>query len=177
MKIDLGCGSNVVEGFIRIDNNPAVNADILMSIQEYVASLKDDSVDEAWAGMSLEFLDGEELYVVMNHLWRAIKKDSLFRIWVTSVVMPGGAINPRAWTVPLLKTRFSPETFKCFLGGSTWTMRGVMPWNIANWNHEQSGALQVDLTPRKPPRFLEQEEAKAMMAKMHQNTNPQLGSA
>ena len=177
MKIDLGAGGNKKDGFLNIDPNPNTNPDIVMSMQEYVAELPDTSVDEARASLSLEFLDGQEIYDVFNHLWRALRPEGIFHIWVTSVIMPGGAINPRAWTVPLLKTRFSPETFKCFLGGTTWTLRGVMPWNIVEWKHEPSGALEVKLTPRKPPRFLPQEEADAMMAKMRQPNNPQLGPA
>jgi len=174
MKIDLGAGGNKHDGFLNIDENPNTKPDIVMSMQEYVADLPDTSVDEARASLSLEFLDGKELYEVMNHLWRALRPDAIFHIWVTCIILPHGVINPNAWTVPLLKTRFSPQTFKCFLGGTTWELRGVMPWNIVEWHHAQTGTLEVKLTPRKPPRFLEKEEAEAMMAKMHKPTNPQL---
>ncbi len=122
MKIDLGSGGNRKDGFLNIDENPNTNPDIVMSMQKYVAQLVHHSVDEARASLSLEFLDGQELYDVFNHLWRALKPDAIFHIWVTCIILPHGAINPNAWTVPLFKTRFSPQTFKCFLGGTTWEL-------------------------------------------------------
>ena len=110
MKIDLGAGGNKKPGFLNIDENPNTNPEIVMSIQEYVAELPDTSVDAARASLSLEFLHGQGLNDAMNHLWRALRPDAILHIWVTCVILPHGAINPVAWTVPLLKTRFSPQT-------------------------------------------------------------------
>lgn len=148
MKIDLGCGtSRREEGCIRIDNNPKCNPDVLMDMQAYVKTLKDNSVSAAWAINSLEFLDGWEIYALVNELHRAIKPDGIFKIAVTSVTLPNGAINPRAWTVPLLKTHFSPDTFKNFDGGVPY--RDVLPWKIVETTHYPSGGLDVLMTPRK----------------------------
>lgn len=150
MKIDLGSGPYLREGFVRVDDNPKCNPDVLMDMKKYVSELKDNSVDEAIASQSMEFLDGWEIYEFVNHLHRAIKPGGKFRAVVTCVTLPGGSINHRAWGIPVLKTRFSPDTFRlCFTGGPTEALREVKPWKITDVKHEAGGALVVEMTPKK----------------------------
>ena len=147
LKIDLGCGSTRREGFIRVDNVDKAHPDVLMDMQAYVKTLEDDSVSEAWVMHSIEFLDGYEIYEFMNDLHRIIKEDGFVKIAVTSVTLPSGGINPRAWTVPLLKTHFSLSTFKVFIGGTPF--RDLAPWIMLDTNHCPSGGLVVRMSPQK----------------------------
>ena len=149
MKIDLGCGCVVREGYVRIDNNPIHHPDVLIDMQEYVTGLKENTVDHAIANNCLEFLDGWELYELMNHLHRAIKPTGRLDIVVVTVVLPNGGINTKAWMVPLLKTRFSPDTFQCFSGGSTLEFRGVLPWETLHQEHYSNGSLHRKMAPKK----------------------------
>ncbi len=166
MKIDLGSGPTPREGWIRVDDNPRSIPDILMTMQQYVETLKDNSVDEARACGCLGFLEGQEIYDLMNHLWRALKPEALLKVEVTCVVYPTGMPNPHAYTVPLIKTQISMQTFKCFTGGSTYDQRGVLPWNILQAVHSHAGWLQVDMTPRKPARELNPEEQEVLKKNM-----------
>ena len=149
MKIDLGSGVVKREGFIRIDNNPKVNPDILIDMQKYVKKLKNNSVDDIICSHSIEFLDGQEIYEFMNCLHRIIKTNGKLKIMVTSIILPNQSINPKAWTVPLLKTHFSPDTFKCFIGGPTEFYKNVNPWNIIEERLFSNGNLEVILIPKK----------------------------
>ncbi len=149
MRLDLGSGIVKREGYYRVDNNPICKPDRLMDMQEYVKELLDNTLDHVVASHSFEFLDGYELYEVMNHLHRAIKPTGELTIEVTSVSLPDGKINPRAWTVPILKTHFSPDTFRCFLGGSTLAYRGVQPWSVISSHHASNGAFKINMRPDK----------------------------
>jgi hypothetical protein len=155
LKLDLGCAGSRREGFIRVDNNPNCKPDVLMDMQEYVKTLEDNSVSTAVLSHSIEFLDGSEIYGFMNELYRVIKPTGTVKISVTSVNLPDGRVNPRAWTVPLLKTHFSPETFKVFIGGSTYRYRGVLPWAILEQEHLAGGGLIVLMEPLKDQRLIE----------------------
>lgn len=147
LKVDLGCGGSRREGFIRVDNNSKCAPDVCMDMQDYVKTLDDNSVSEAWVMHSIEFLDGWEIYAFVNDLYRVVKVEGILKIAVTSVTLPRGGINPRAWTVPLLKTHFSPNSFIPFENGSPY--RGVLPWTILKKEHCPSGGLVVTMTPQK----------------------------
>jgi hypothetical protein len=155
LKIDLGCAGIRREGFIRVDNNPKCKPDVLMDMQDYVKTLEDDSVSVVIVSHSIEFLDGWEIYGFMNELYRVVKPAGTVKISVTSVNLPDGRVNPRAWTVPLLKTHFSPDTFKVFTGGPTYRYRDVLPWNIIEKNHLVGGGLVVLMEPLKDHRLTE----------------------
>lgn len=155
LKIDLGCGGSHRDGFIRVDNVACCHPDVLMDMQDYVKTLEDDSVSIAIASHSIEFLDGDEIYAFTNELHRIVKAEGILEISVTCIILSNGAINPRAWTVPLLKTHFSPDTFKVFTGGSTFSYRGVLPWDIVDKNHLAGGGLIVKMKPVKGVRLAE----------------------
>jgi hypothetical protein len=149
MKIDLGCGPVKREGFLGIDNNPKCNPDVCMDMQSYVSELEENTIEEAIAAGSLGFLTGREIYYLINHLHRAIEPKGTFTIIVNPVENKAGNINPSAWTVPLLRTHFSLETFKCFQGGSTLELRGVEPWKIIDRQWVTDIVLKVVLEPVK----------------------------
>ena len=155
LKIDLGCAGHRREGFIRVDNNPNCKPDFLMDMQDYVQTLEDYSVSEAIVSHSIEFLEGSEIYEFMNELYRVIKSAGTLKIAVTSVNLPDGRVNPRAWTSPWLKTHFSPATFRVFIGGSTYRYRGVLPWAILKQEHLAGGGLVVLMEPLKDHRLTE----------------------
>jgi len=147
VNLDLGCGSMHHEGFIRVDNNPVHDPDVLMDMQDYVKTLLDDSIEAIICTHTIEFLEGVEIYEFMNNLHRILKPNGILRISVSSVVLPSGKINPKAWTVPLLKTHFSPDTFDCFLGGPTFKYRGVKSWVLRDVNFTEQGEYTVWMFP------------------------------
>ena len=155
LKIDLGCAGVRRKGFIRVDNVSKCDPDVLMDMQDYVKTLEDDSVSIAIVSHSIEFLDGWEILDFMNELYRIIEATGILEISVTSVTLPNGAINPRAWAVPLLKTRFSPASFVVFSGGSSYRYRGWKPWDILEKKHSPGGGLVVLMKPLKGLRLTE----------------------
>ena len=55
MKVNLGCGNSYIEGWVNVDSNPAVRADVYMEAFEFVRA-HGAEVDELYMGHFLEHL-------------------------------------------------------------------------------------------------------------------------
>ncbi len=71
MKLNLGCGSEYLKGYINIDIMQGV-ADVVWDLNKCPYPFEDDSVDYVLAKHVLEHLD--DVISVMNELHRIVKK-------------------------------------------------------------------------------------------------------
>lgn len=72
MKIDLGCGIRKREGFIGVDSMNFPGVDVLMDAFEYLATLKDESVDEINMEHFVEHFDGADRVKLFNECFRVL---------------------------------------------------------------------------------------------------------
>jgi hypothetical protein len=80
LKIDLGCGTRVEEGFVGADINPIKGVKYVVDLGKKRWPWKDESVDEAIANHFLEHLDGFERMHFANELYRVLKPGAQCRI-------------------------------------------------------------------------------------------------
>lgn len=73
MKINLGCDTFPIEGFINVDGEPKVNPDVCMDFFDYLKSLKPNSVDEVYAGHVIEHFTTEESISLLKEVKRVLK--------------------------------------------------------------------------------------------------------
>jgi hypothetical protein len=81
IKLNLGCGLKKYEGFINIDNDPFVNPDICLNLDDVNIKLPFDSnsVIEIKADHVLEHI-GEGFIPLMKELYRCLKHDSILNV-------------------------------------------------------------------------------------------------
>ena len=74
IKIDIGCGTNKIEGFVGIDLDPKTNPDIVASALDL--PFETNSVDEVYSAHLGEHFDPTEAQQFFNEIYRVLKKDS-----------------------------------------------------------------------------------------------------
>jgi predicted SAM-dependent methyltransferase len=92
VKLHLGCGKQYKEGYVNIDKNPNVGADIVMNMEEEWP-FEDNSVDEVYSYHALEHC--KEYLKVMGEMYRVCKPGALLYIgvpYISSSIY--NAINP-----------------------------------------------------------------------------------
>ncbi len=80
MKLNLGAGLNIKEGWVNVDFIPDNGADIIHNLEEFPYPFKDNSVDEILMDNVLEHL--EDTIKVMKELYRISKPNALITIIV-----------------------------------------------------------------------------------------------
>jgi len=78
MKINIGCGTNIKEGFTNIDLIKNKGVDIVHNLNEYPYPFKDSSVEEIYARDIIEHLDDPNQFI--RELWRIGKPNC--KIWI-----------------------------------------------------------------------------------------------
>ena len=83
MKIDLGSGMNRIEGFIRIDDDPLVEPDYLINLDDVNIQLPfaENTIEEVRASHILEHI-GEGFIPLMKELYRVCKHGAVIDITV-----------------------------------------------------------------------------------------------
>jgi len=110
-KINLGCGNDYREGFINIDFNPAVKADVYCDIQERLP-FADNSVDFIHASHVIEHVPRDKFYGFMEELWRICKPGAIIDVFVphfTSTVATKVPYHYTYWGIDSFNT-FEPST-------------------------------------------------------------------
>lgn len=82
MKLDLGCGGNVREGYTGIDIDPACHPDIVMDLDtdSLVARFGENSVEAIYSNHFLEH--SRDLIRLLTEMWRVTKCGSFWEIHV-----------------------------------------------------------------------------------------------
>ena len=109
-KLNLGCGSTVMDGFVNVDYVKKDGVDIVHDLEKFPYPFEDNSVDFILMDNVMEHL--VDTVGVMKECYRILK--------------PGGKIklvfpyhqHPNAWIDPTHKKALTVETFMFFWKGS-----------------------------------------------------------
>ena len=140
MKLDVGCGTNKVEGFIGIDKYNAEGVDVIFDLNTIQRGVqmpyKDSSVSEINCSHVLEHVTSviaviNEFHRILEPVSKDRKSGGLLRIVVPSA---------RSWTAfasPLHRNYFVPETFRNYFASDMLNettdvelKNAVLPWHI-----------------------------------------------
>ena len=78
-KLNLACGERYKEGYVNIDNNKDVKADVYQDLNKFPWPFKNSEFDEVYCHHILEHLD--EVLPVMEELWRVCKNKAKILIF------------------------------------------------------------------------------------------------
>src|SRR5262245_49044872 len=73
VRLDLGCGNGLKDGFIGVDKYPSTQADILHDLLEFPWPFGDESVDEIYCAHFLEHVPGKQRGIFMDEVYRILK--------------------------------------------------------------------------------------------------------
>lgn len=73
MKINCGCGSYPLAGYINVDADPQAPADVRADVLEYLAGLAAGTIDEVWACHFLEHLYRPDAERFLGECHRVLK--------------------------------------------------------------------------------------------------------
>ena len=74
LKLNLACGERYMGGYINLDNNKNIKADIYHDINTFPWPFKDNEFDEIFCHHILEHV--EDLLKTMEEIWRISKNKS-----------------------------------------------------------------------------------------------------
>lgn len=105
MKLNLGCGSKILDGYVNIDQNCG---DIKFDLSKKWP-LDDDSADEILMDHVLEHLNLEHVY---QEVWRVLKNNGIWDVWVPHCNSPyrcslGHVRDYSLWTFKQIETEIS----------------------------------------------------------------------
>lgn len=112
LKLDLGCGPTVREGYVGIDINPGCHPHVVMDLdtESLVDRFGENSVDAIFTSHFLEH--STDLIRILTEMWKVSKPGA---IWEVNV--PPGDIEAELGN-PFHRFRFTPWTFRFFdVGG------------------------------------------------------------
>lgn len=92
MKLNLGCGKDIREGYINLDFKKAKGVDIVHNLNEYPYPFKENTFDEVFCDRVLELLDN--LVRAMEEIHRICKPGARVRIRVPYYNCKGNSNDP-----------------------------------------------------------------------------------
>lgn len=81
IKLNLGCGNNYKKGWINVDFNKEVKADVYTDLNKKLP-FDDNSVDEVLLDNVLEHIKREKLFAFLEELYRICGTGAIIRIFV-----------------------------------------------------------------------------------------------
>jgi len=144
LKINLGSGKDYRNGFVNIEKNTLLKADIHLDLEKDRLPFKDSSVDFILIKHTLEHITN--IVHLLNECHRILKKDGNIHIEVPNVAHPQGIISAFG---DIFHVRcFSPFTFT-MLGGSSddYRFNNLKPWNLIKLSSNRD--IIAILSPRK----------------------------
>lgn len=110
MKLNLGCGRNILKGWINLDISKEVKPDVCHNLNEFPYPFKDNKFDYIFADNVLEHLDN--LIPTLEELSRITKESGTIEIIVPL------APTMHSFRDPTHKLFFTYRTFEYFLKDS-----------------------------------------------------------
>ncbi len=77
-KLNLGCGSNKIEGFINIDIEPSTKPDLVCNFITDKLPYKDNSIDEVVLYHTIEHISKRYHNKILLEIWRVLNPKGLF---------------------------------------------------------------------------------------------------
>jgi SAM-dependent methyltransferase len=152
IRLDIGCGSNKMPGFIGIDILPLKGVDIVHDLEETPWPLPDECVLTATASHVLEHINPHKgVFInVMNEIWRVLKRDGQFAFVVPHASSHGYAQDPTHVNMINETTMhyFDPDPEGNTMGPSLWNFYRPKPWKIVRQYFNPQGNLEVLLEKR-----------------------------
>jgi len=110
-RLNLGCGENILEGYVNLDRVPHPGVDVVRDFVEQGLPFDDESFDEILAAYSLEDVPAERRVDVFRELWRVLKPGGLLRIEVPHKESAGADMPFHAsyWTETTFAAFADPE--------------------------------------------------------------------
>jgi SAM-dependent methyltransferase len=105
MKINLGCGTDIKEGYVNVDCAKLPGVDVVFDVEKPPLPFKDESVDEVYAKDIIEHLDYAPL---MKDLLRILKPEGKV------IILSPHFTSMNFWIDPTHKHAFSIRTFGFF---------------------------------------------------------------
>jgi len=92
MKLNIGCGEKILEGYVNLDKFKVKGVDVVHDIEKSPWPFKENSFDEVECNMILEHTG--DLVKVMKEIHRVSANNSLIRIKVPYFSCPSNFIDP-----------------------------------------------------------------------------------
>jgi len=130
MKVNLGSGFNRIDGFVNVDDDPLVNPDYIVNLDDVNIKLpfEDNTVEEIVAHHILEHI-GTGFIPLMQEIYRVCKHGAIIDIHVPHhfhEAYYGDPTHKRPITINTMKAfskKFNQENVKKFGGGSGIAMK------------------------------------------------------
>lgn len=106
MKLNLGCGTKKIEGYVNCDSSKSVNPDKIVDLEKSLP-FKDNSIDEIIANHVLEHITN--FIPLMHEMYRICKKGALLKFRVPFYSYPS------YYNDPTHVRFFTPFTFNYFI--------------------------------------------------------------
>jgi hypothetical protein len=108
VKLDLGCGMNVEEGFIGVDKVKGDKVKVMLDLASGKWPWKDNSVDEIKAHQFFQYLTGTQRVFVLNEMFRVLKPGAKATVQSTPWSHERAYADPRVQWPPLAASAFLP---------------------------------------------------------------------
>jgi len=145
MKLNLGCGSTYMEGFVNIDSREEAKPDLLLEIGRYPFHFDDNTVDEIHAYNSMEHFPN---FIEVVHEMARVSKDGA--LWVIKVPYVTSTLHNLANPYHV-NPRFTENTFR-FWGDiyqreqPTWFKLEILEtkfeYNESVWGHKNDNEFE-----------------------------------
>lgn len=126
MKLHLGAGNQILEGYINIDNRQLPGINIVRDILRGLP-FEDNTIEKVVSENFLEHIPQTEVIWVMNEIWRVLKPGGIAH----HVIPLAGTFND--WQDPTHLSRWGVETFDYFTKDhykNNYYDQAVSPWII-----------------------------------------------
>jgi SAM-dependent methyltransferase len=108
-RLNLGCGNQILPGFVNLDRTKARGVDVAHDLERYPYPFKDNEFDFILASHVLEHLD--DTIGIMAETYRILKPGG------TLLIKFPYYLHPNAWVDPTHKKCLTEETFRFFSAG------------------------------------------------------------
>jgi SAM-dependent methyltransferase len=176
-KLNLGCGDNILKGYVNIDIVPLLGVDVVHNLNCIPYPFKDNEFDEIYADNVLEHL--QDIPAIMQELHRIMKPGAKLIITVPHFT------SHDAWAHPQHTRTFAVDSFDFFVEG-TWRYKkdgrcfsfcfkkikkillfekGLHPLNWHNYIVELFANLSLEWYEKTPARIFPASALKVVMRK------------
>ena len=82
MKLNLGCGPKILDGYVNVDKYSYYKPDVIHDLEKFPYPFEDNSIDEIYSSHVLEYFDKFESLDVLSEWRRVLKKNGILRLAV-----------------------------------------------------------------------------------------------